>query len=80
MNEVQADMPSEESKVKVTIFDNGPIEVIGPFTLSDENGHAIEFEPAPGEPVYFCRCGQSSDKPFCDGTHDDCGFASKLTK
>jgi CDGSH-type Zn-finger protein len=22
----------------------------------------------------FCRCGQSSNKPFCDGTHRAAGF------
>lgn len=71
-------MAQGSSEVKITVFDSGPIEVIGPITLSDENGGSIQFES--GEPVYLCRCGQSKDKPFCDGTHDDCGFASKLTK
>ena len=26
-------------------------------------------------PIALCRCGQSSTKPFCDGTHRTCGFA-----
>ena len=56
------------SEVKITIYDNGPIEITGPFTLTDENGRAIAFEE--GDTVCFCRCGQSGDKPFCDGTHN----------
>lgn len=64
--------------VRIVIYDNGPIEINGPITLEDESGTQIPVEE--GEQVFFCRCGQSGDKPFCDGTHDVCGFASKLTK
>ncbi len=64
--------------VQIMVYDNGPIEVNGPITLVNENGDTIEFESE--EPVFLCRCGQSGDKPFCDGTHDQCGFQSKLTK
>jgi CDGSH-type Zn-finger protein len=26
----------------------------------------------------LCRCGQSSNKPFCDSAHKTCGFSSQL--
>jgi CDGSH-type Zn-finger protein len=28
--------------------------------------------------ITLCRCGQSSNKPFCDGTHNRCGFESAV--
>jgi 3-phenylpropionate/trans-cinnamate dioxygenase ferredoxin subunit len=59
-------------EVKVTVFDDGPYELVGPITITDESGNKIEF--AAGEPVYLCRCGGSTDKPFCDGTHSKIGF------
>jgi len=30
----------------------------------------------PGEAIALCRCGHSSNKPFCDGTHKTAEFQS----
>ena len=73
-----ADAAEDPPIVQITVFDNGPIEVSGPIKLIDENGYPIPFDS--NDPIFFCRCGQSGDKPFCDGTHDVCGFVHKLTK
>lgn len=28
-------------------------------------------------PFALCRCGQSKQRPFCDGTHKTCGFSAE---
>ena len=59
------------------IFDDGPIEVNGPLTLVDENGKTIA-NVEDGETVYLCRCGGTTDRPFCDGTHSKIGFQGAM--
>jgi CDGSH-type Zn-finger protein len=60
-------------KTKINIRDNGPLLVEGPFELCDAEGNAFPIDPA--KPAYaLCRCGHSGNAPFCDGTHNKCGF------
>jgi CDGSH-type Zn-finger protein len=59
---------------KVTVINNGPIRVEGDFTVSDAAGN--EYGLAGRTVISFCRCGLSSNKPFCDGTHGRDGFQS----
>jgi CDGSH-type Zn-finger protein len=54
------------------VNDNGPILVRGTFTLVDAEGNEYETK----DTIALCRCGQSSNKPFCDGTHGKVGFES----
>ena len=62
------------SAVTIRIRDNGPILVEGPVTVIDGEGNALQINAE--KPVSLCRCGASSKKPFCDGTHRTCGFSS----
>jgi len=67
---------NSSNPVTITVTTDGPYEVVGPITLQDEDGNLIEVEA--GEPVYLCRCGGSTTKPFCDGTHDTIGFQGAI--
>jgi CDGSH-type Zn-finger protein len=63
------------SDVKITIRDNGPLLIEGSFKLVDADGN--EFALDPNKPAYaLCRCGESKNKPFCDGAHKGCNFAA----
>ncbi len=56
--------------VKITATKNGPYKVEGPIELFYENNAIL----VGGTAVFLCRCGASSKKPFCDGTHSKIGF------
>ena len=61
---------------RLTIINNGSIRVEGDFELADQDGNA--FGLAGRTRLTLCRCGQSSNKPFCDSTHKTCGFSSTV--
>jgi CDGSH-type Zn-finger protein len=58
--------------VSITCKPNGPLLVSGPLTIIDPTGKA-HVTPA-GKMVALCRCGQSTMKPYCDGSHGRTGF------
>ncbi len=57
----------------VTTRKNGPYMVQGEIKLVDAEGNEITIDGDSGM-VFLCRCGDSSNKPFCDGTHRAAGF------
>lgn len=52
-------------KIEVTLLKNGPLMVKGDCLITDADGNQILKE----KNTAFCRCGASTNKPFCDGTH-----------
>jgi CDGSH-type Zn-finger protein/uncharacterized Fe-S cluster protein YjdI len=64
-------VPEEATAAALTIRlrENGPLVLDGRYMLRAADEVAIE-----GATGALCRCGASSNKPFCDGTHRDIGF------
>ena len=50
----------------ITPYPDGPLIVRGDFEILSPDGEPI---PSGRKTVALCRCGVSSIKPFCDGTH-----------
>ncbi|MCQ0091090.1 CDGSH iron-sulfur domain-containing protein [Roseovarius sp. M141] len=57
---------------RITPVSDGPLMVTGVPNLRDGAGNMIDA----GEKAALCRCGHSSKKPFCDGSHKAAGFSS----
>ena len=55
------------SKTKITVKDNGSLLVQGEFEIVDKNGNIYDLGGR--DIISICRCGLSSNKPFCDGSH-----------
>lgn len=59
---------SVESMVEV--MPNGPLLIYGNITVKDIQGNEIRKNKV----TAFCRCGDSGNKPYCDGTHTKNNF------
>ena len=50
----------------------------GPYVIEGEDVRVIDWNgaeyPIERRPIVLCRCGGSTNKPFCDGTHSKIGF------
>lgn len=54
----------------VEVTPNGPLMVYGNIEVKFKDGRTEKKYKV----TAFCRCGGSSNKPFCDGTHRKIGF------
>lgn len=62
-------MNETQQPVTLKVLKGAPYLVKGPFTLIHTDGREETMENA-----HLCRCGTSSNKPFCDGAHAKIGF------
>ncbi len=61
---------------KITVLNDGSVRIDGDFELLDQQG--AKFGLAGRKVISLCRCGQSQNKPFCDGSHARTGFQDKV--
>ncbi len=64
---------SMADQTNITVKDSGPFLVKGPFTLVDAEGGEFTIDK---ETAALCRCGASTNQPFCSGTHRKVEFES----
>ena len=55
------------ASTKLTVLNNGSIKVEGDFEIVDKS--RTQYDLGGRNLVSICRCGLSSNKPFCDGSH-----------
>jgi CDGSH-type Zn-finger protein len=65
---VEPDLPTA-----ISVTTDGPYWVTGGIPITMSNGQTLEVRNR----VTLCRCGQSKNKPLCDGTHVSIGFKEK---
>lgn len=67
-SEIESKAMNEDTKVEVMV--NGPLLVHGNLEITGSDGQ-VETKK---RTTAFCRCGASSNKPYCDGEHNKIGF------
>ena len=61
---------------KIVVNNNGSLRIEGDMELFDASGK--QYDLTGRSAISLCRCGQSVNKPFCDGSHARCGFESQV--
>jgi len=66
-----SDVPVEpDLAADVAVVPDGPLFVSGGVTVTRSDGTVLEQRNR----MTLCRCGESGDKPLCDGSHQAAGF------
>ena len=64
--EQERDPAGDDGTAVLTPYPDGPLILRGAFRIVGVDGREI---PSGRGTVALCRCGRSSLKPFCDGSH-----------
>ncbi len=55
---------------QIKVRADGPLLCTGQIEIYNSDGDLLQKT----DDAVLCRCGHSSDKPFCDGSHKNTGF------
>ncbi|MDR8392487.1 CDGSH iron-sulfur domain-containing protein [Aliifodinibius sp. S!AR15-10] len=66
----------DDGKLILKVLKDGPILVEGNYQIYSETSQPVKSS----KNIALCRCGGSSNKPFCDGTHKKIGFEHDSTQ
>ena len=66
-------LATRNGPLRITATKNGPLKIEGSLEIVSGTGTTL----AKTTKTWLCRCGHSSNKPFCDGTHTKIGFKSE---
>ena len=72
VGETGADEAESGGPLSVQPVKDGPLIFNGNFAILSSSGR----EAWRGNRAALCRCGESANKPFCDGSHKAAGFTS----
>ncbi len=65
-------LPIRNGPLEIRPLTNGPLELRGNVEMCAGTGRTFDRLTS----VKLCRCGQSANKPYCDGSHIRVGFQS----
>lgn len=84
MSEANDAVDAGDSQARVTVTPNGPYQVDGVRSVTrrrpvtSDDGKPMTWRTvarlATEDTMWLCRCGNSENKPFCDGSHNRVGF------
>lgn len=73
VGEAGASVEAQGGILEVSRVPNGPLLLSGNFTIVASSGRLAWS----GNRAALCRCGESRNKPFCDGSHNKAGFQAE---
>lgn len=68
----EQEITADGSRLILKALKNGPVLVQGSYVIYSETSQPVSS----AKNIALCRCGGSSNKPFCDGTHKEINFTS----